>query len=75
METDPNFIQALIAPLLSNPWVGLVTLIISFGAGVSAIFPSKLGKDTWFGKALQLFLDVSNAAGLNFGAAKNADDA
>ena len=74
METDPNFIQALLAPLLNNPWVNLGTLIIAFGAGVSAIFPSKLGKDSWFGKGLQLLLDICNAAGLNFGKAKNVDD-
>ena len=74
METDPNIIQALIAPLLNNPWVNLITLIIAFGAGVGAIFPSKLGNDSWFGKGLQLVLDISNAAGLNIGKGKNADD-
>jgi hypothetical protein len=71
VETDPNFIMAI----LSNPYVSIVTAVITLGAAISAAFPSKLGKDTWFGKALQLILDIGNFAGLNFGKAKNADDA
>jgi len=68
---DPNFIQSL----LGNAYFNIGTAVIALGAAVSAAFPSKLGKDSWFGKAIQLLLDISNFAGLNFLKAKNADDA
>jgi len=71
METDPNWIQAL----LGNAYFSIATAIIALGSAISMAFPSKFGKDTWFGKGIQLVLDLANAAGLNFGKAKNADDA
>jgi hypothetical protein len=67
---DPNFIQAL----LSNAYFNIATAVIALGAAISAAFPSKLGKDTWFGKALQVVIDLGNFVGLNWGKAKNADD-
>jgi hypothetical protein len=67
---DPNFIQAL----LGNAYFNIATAVIALGAAISAAFPSKLGKDTWFGKALQVLLDISNFVGLNFLRAKNQDD-
>ncbi len=64
----------LIQQLLNNSYVNIVTAVIALGAAISAAFPSRLGKDTWFGKVLQVILDVGNFVGLNFGKAKNADD-
>ncbi len=71
METDPNFIQSL----LGNAWFNVITATIALGAAISAALPSKIGKQGWFGQILQLIVDVGNAVGLNFGKAKNADDA
>ena len=71
METDPSIIQQL----LGNAWVNLITAIIALGAAISAVLPSKIGKGGLFGQALQLVVDIGNAVGLNFGRAKNVDDA
>ncbi len=71
---DPNFLQALLAPYLNSDIANIVTLVIAIGAAVSAAFPSKLGKETAFGKVLQFILDLANFAGINWGKAKNADD-
>jgi hypothetical protein len=70
METDPNIIQQL----LGNAWVNVITAVIALGAAISAVLPSKIGKQGWFGQILQLIVDIGNAVGLNFGKAKNADD-
>ena len=68
---DLNFIQTL----LGNAWFNVITATIALGAAISAALPSKIGKGGWFGNALQFVVDVSNAVGINFGKAKNADDA
>jgi len=65
----------IISQLLGNAWFNVITAVIALGAAVSAALPSKIGKAGWFGQILQLVVDVGNAVGLNFGKAKNADDA
>ena len=70
METNPNFITAL----LGNDWFNVITATIALGAAVSAALPSKIGKGGWFGQVLQFIVDIGNAVGLNFGKAKNVDD-
>jgi len=65
----------IIQKLLGNDMVNIITAIVTVGAAISAVLPSKIGKDGWFGQLLQLVVDVGNAVGLNFGKAKNADDA
>ena len=65
----------IIQRLLGNEIVNIITAVIALGAAISAILPSKIGKAGWFGQALQLLVDVGNAVGLNFGKAKNADEA
>ena len=67
---DPNFIQTL----LGNAYFNILTAVIALGSAVSMAFPSKLGKETWFGKILQFILDAGNFVGLNWNKAKNADD-
>jgi hypothetical protein len=64
----------IIQRLLGNETVNVITAIVTVGAAISAVLPSKIGKDGWFGQLLQLIVDVGNAVGLNFGKAKNADD-
>jgi hypothetical protein len=51
-----------------------LTATIALGAAISAVAPSKVKKTGWFGNLLQFIADISNVAGLNVGAAKNADD-
>jgi hypothetical protein len=65
----------IIQKLLGNEIVNIVTAVIALGAAISAALPSKIGKEGWFGNILQLIVDIGNAVGLNFGKAKNADDA
>jgi hypothetical protein len=65
----------IIQKLLGNEIVNIVTAVIALGAAISAALPSKIGKEGWFGQILQLIVDIGNAVGLNFGKAKNADDA
>ena len=64
----------IIQKLLGNDTFNIITAIIAFGASISMAFPSKFGKDTWFGKGIQVILDLANVAGLNFNKAKNADE-
>lgn len=65
METDPNFIQAL----LGNSWFNIITAVIAVAAAVTAITPSKVD-NAWLKKIVSLL----NLIGLNVGQAKNADD-
>lgn len=65
METDPNFIQAL----LGNAWFNIVTAVIALAAALTAITPSKVDNE-WLKKIVSLL----NLMGLNIGKAKNADD-
>ncbi len=66
METDPNFIQAL----LSNAWFNIITAAIALAAAITAVTPSKVDNQ-W----LQKIMDLFNLVGINIGKAKNKDDA
>ena len=66
METDPNFIQAL----LSNAWFNIATAVVALAAAITAVTPSKVD-NAWLAKIVSLL----NLLGLNIGKAKNADDA
>ena len=65
METDPNFIQAL----LSNAWFNIATAVVALAAAITAVTPSKVD-NAWLAKIVSLL----NLVGLNIGKAKNADD-
>jgi hypothetical protein len=65
METDPNFIEAL----LSNAWFNIITATIALAAAITAVTPSKV--DNYW---LQKIMDLLNLLGVNIGAAKNKDD-
>ena len=66
METEPNFIQAL----LGNVWFNIITASIALAAAITALTPSKVDNE-WLNKITSLL----NLIGLNIGKAKNADDA
>lgn len=65
METDSNFIQAL----LSNAWFNIATAAIALAAAITAVTPSKVDNE-WLKKIVSFL----NLLGLNVGKAKNADD-
>jgi len=65
METDPNFLQAV----LSNQWVSWITAAVTVAAAITMVTPSKVDNE-W----LQKIVSLLNLLGLNIGKAKNADD-
>jgi len=65
METDPNFLVAL----LGNGVFNIITAVIALAAAITAITPSK-ADNYWVQKIIQF----ANMLGLNIGKAKNADD-
>ena len=65
METDPNWIVALIG----NTWVGYITLAVTVAAAITAVTPTKVD-NVW----LQKIMDLLNLIGFNIGRAQNKDD-